>query len=634
MKNRYYLFLLVFLVPLVINPWGFSYYEIPKIVYLTAVLLIAVIWILIRFVKNNNLEFKYNKYLYLIIFLWFLSLIVSTLFSNAPYLSFFGSYARMQGLFSHMLYLLFFLIFFHLLFNKDFLKKALKIILGIGILVSLYAFLQKLGIDIYEFSANEVFVGRTFATFGHPNFLGQFLLLPIWISIFLAKDSKNSKYKYLYILIAFILLGALLTTENRASLLGLGVSFIVFILSVLPIKKLYKGLIGGGVVTGGAAFIVLAAPSLRSINSRLVIWKDSLNVIWDNPVFGSGLETFRAMIQKHVSPEIYNYENLLDVSDRAHNFLLDTAVTQGFFGLLIIIIVIGALIIIFFNNNKLLKKKSFGIGAFTLMAVLITMFFSFPLLSDWIVIYTALALFLVPALKYKTIKVKLNVLSVFVSSLLITLLVFANIYTFNLLRADILYNKGLNEFTSLKVNSAYKSFERSIEINPFQDEIHYKAGLFFGLLNNKNVDKYIESAGWFNGKDFQYHIYQGMLLSNRSEFDEAEKYFEIAYEKAPNNAFLWENWGNKYYLEGEYQKSIEAYQKLLELTPEYWMWTIDIDERSEDEKRKYRIFYKTNPNYLMSIERLADSYRQLGNNEKADYYDKFLTIKNKAATSN
>ena len=616
-----------------VNPWGFSYYEIPKIVYLTMFLFISVLCIFINLVKNKKIKFRYNKYLYLVLILWFLSLILSTFFSTAPYLSFFGSYTRMQGLFSHLLYLLFFLIFLHLIFDKKFLNKALKMILGVGIFVSLYAFLQRMGIDIYQFSANEIFTGRTFATFGHPNFLGQFLLLPIWIAIFSTKDANNNKNKYLYILSLIILLGALLTTENRASMLGLGFSFIVFILSVLPIRNLYKGLIGTGVIASGVAFILLVAPSLRSINSRFVIWKDSLNTILDNSFIGSGLETFRTVIQKHLSPEIYNYENLLDVSDRAHNILLDTAVTQGLFGLLIFLIVIGALTILFLKNLRLLKDTSFGIGSFALMAVLIAMFFSFPLLTDWIVIYTALALFLVPVVKYKKIKIKLSSLSVFISSLLITSLVFANIYTLNLLRADILYSRGLSEFTNMRIDKSYETFNNAIEINPFQDEIHYKAGLFFGLLNKMNVDKYIENAGWFNGKDFQYHIYKGVLYSNNNKFDKAEYNFEIAYNKAPNNAFLWENWGNKYYLEGEYKKAIGAYEELIELTPEYWMWTIDIDQRSEDEKRKYRIFYKANPNYLMSIEKLADSYRQSGDNEKADYYDKFLTIKNKAANN-
>jgi tetratricopeptide (TPR) repeat protein len=183
----------------------------------------------------------------------------------------------------------------------------------------------------------------------------------------------------------------------------------------------------------------------------------------------------------------------------------------------------------------------------------------------------------------------------------------------------------------LQIEKSLNKFNEAITINPFQDEIHYKAGLFFGLLKGDDVAKYIESAGWFNGKDFQYNIYKGILASNVKNFENAEDYFVIASEKAPNSAFLWENWGNKYYDEGLYEKAIEAYQKLIKLSPEYWMWTIDIDQRSENEKRNYRIFYKTNPNFLMSIEKLADSYRQLGEVEKGDYYDQFLTIKNKAA---
>lgn len=631
LKNKSALFLLIFLFPLIINPWGVSYYEISKLVYLSLFLLITCIWIFVYFIRKKTIELKFNKYVYLFLGFWIVSLILSTVLSIAPNLSFFGSYSRFQGLFSHLLYILFFILFFHFAFDDNFLKKTLKFILGLGIIVSLYAFLQRLGIDFQAFSANEMFTGRTFATFGHPNFLGQFLLLPIWISIFLAKDVKKTNVKYLYILISIVLLMALLTTENRASLLGLGVSFIIFIISVLPLKKIYKGLIGLGIVGGGIAFIALFAPSLRSIGSRFVIWKDSLNVIWENPIWGSGLETFRITIQKFVSPEIYNYENLYDVSDRAHNLLIDITATQGFIGLLVVILVVGALKLTVFKNLKKLNNTYFGIGCFALISILITLMFSFPLINDWIIIYVLIALLLIPVVKFKKKQINLSALTVFISSLLIATLGFANIYTVNVLRADILYSHGIEEFTKFKITDSFQSFNEANKINPFQDEIYYKSGLFFGMLTpddkNELIDLYIDNAGWFNGNDFQYYIYKGILATNSKDYLNAEEYFKTAAEKAPNNAFLWQNWANKYYMEKDYQRAIEAYNKLIELAPEYWMWTVDIKDRSEDEQRKYRIFFKTVPMFLESIEKLADCYRQLGDEEKAVYYDHFLTIK-------
>ncbi|MDA1060841.1 MAG: hypothetical protein O3B47_03540, partial [bacterium] len=59
----------------------------------------------------------------------------------------------------------------------------LKALLLIGSLVALHSVLQQFGVLVLSASAMQEFLGRSFGTFGHPNFLGQFLILPIWVGV-------------------------------------------------------------------------------------------------------------------------------------------------------------------------------------------------------------------------------------------------------------------------------------------------------------------------------------------------------------------------------------------------------------------------------------------------------------------
>src|SRR3989338_3000449 len=181
-KLAYVLSISVLFTAFIFNPWGSNLFELPKLQLATLILSITVICIVIKFLKNENLNLRYNKFVLLLFLAWLLSLTLSTVFSIAPQLSFWGSYDRVQGLYSHLVYLSFFVLFVQYFTTTERQKIFLKTLTTIGIIIAIHALLQQVGILTLSDEAMEEFLGRSFSTFGHPNFHGQFLKFPIWSS--------------------------------------------------------------------------------------------------------------------------------------------------------------------------------------------------------------------------------------------------------------------------------------------------------------------------------------------------------------------------------------------------------------------------------------------------------------------
>jgi len=530
---------------LITNPIGANIFELPKLSFISILLAIILLVLVIKSFKKGELFIRYNKIVYIFFGLWMLSLVLSTVFSVAPQLSFWGTYSRLQGLYSHLIYLSYFLLFLHFLTEEKAQKFFLKFLIGIGILASIHAILQQFGIWIFSENAIEEFLNRSFGTLGHPNFLGQFLLFPIWAAIYLfTKENK----KHLYIPILILLFEGLILTQNRASILGLSISFIAFILIKLNIKNTYKYLLCTAVILGFASFIFFIYPSLRSVNTRLILWENSVKLIPDHPVIGSGLETFESVFQKVADSKLFNFERVDTLADRSHNQYLDVFVVQGGFGLIIYLAIIGTILYLIIRN-----KENLILGL-SLLSVFISDFFGFSLVIEWLLIIGIIAIILNNSVSFKGIKIKTNLP---ITILLIGILCLSPlliIRSVKVIQADNYYNLGTNHYYSENSDLAEKYLTKAAELNQYQSEIYFQLGEILYLKAGKTKDessfnqaeKFIEKAGEFTGENFQYHFAKGELFVNKGDFDMAEKEYKKAKTLAPVNPKILEGIKNLY----------------------------------------------------------------------------------------
>jgi O-antigen ligase len=93
-----------------------------------------------------------------------------------------------------------------------------------------------------------------------------------------------------------------LFSKSRASFLGVIIGLIVFVLVSVRVKTIYKYLITATLSGSFFIFIYFFAASLRSITSRFFLWEGAIKLIPQNPIFGSGLDTLKLVLQRVASP--------------------------------------------------------------------------------------------------------------------------------------------------------------------------------------------------------------------------------------------------------------------------------------------------------------------------------------------
>ena len=59
------------------------------------------------------------------------------------------------------------------------------------------------------------------------------------------------------------------------------------------------------------------------------------------------------------------------------------------------------------------------------------------------------------------------------------------------------------------------------------------------------------------------------------------------------------------YKNGDYAGALYLYSQYLEYVPEFWQWA-DVNTRSPEEKKSYRIFFKQVPDFWKTVERVNE----------------------------
>jgi tetratricopeptide (TPR) repeat protein len=172
------------------------------------------------------------------------------------------------------------------------------------------------------------------STFGNRNFLGAYLAASISIALTLL--GKNSpRRKKLGILVAIsLMLVSLALTHSRGAWLTVALTLALYVLIVAPRWRMLTILCGVGtilaIVIAGRWYIV---SELRT-DVRPWIWSSTARMIAARPFVGHGLNTFATEYVRYRSPEYFRLSKSANLTDHAHNELLEVAAEQGLLGLL------------------------------------------------------------------------------------------------------------------------------------------------------------------------------------------------------------------------------------------------------------------------------------------------------------
>lgn len=540
--------------PFVVNPIGYNVFGLPKFLFLQLLVLFSIYAISTNLLldSKNKIDLRFRNSPILFPLLTFLAIVsLATINSIDIYTSIFGDFGRFEGLYTYFLYVMVAALAAHSITNERTSKKLLNVSLISLLFISIYTAAQHFGYDY----TNRLYKGHPFATIGNANTLGTYLSVGIILCVTSLLLSKNKYALIAKSVIFFSALLALIFSLTRAAWLSTALSiFFLFILS----KRFVINLNIGKISRLKLYSILLAILSVvlfvwfsfnlpgkqywskeklnkritsvysqtdNSSKYRLILWKHSLSIIADNPLLGTGPETFKYSITN------YNLTNQQNTKkpDRAHNDYLNVACNTGLLGLasFLWILFFAFLKTVQFATFKLRSKRTatniegeeadnqtlivLGVSC-SIFAYLITMFFGISHITItpflWLLLGTLIGctnfskekgpcqekqqetkyITDIPERNYKAIFIRVSciVITVFLASALI----------YRPLLADIYVNRALNDAQSalmngkIKYDESFSNFETAVNLAP--KETHYNILYAKNLLDAYTLyeDKY------------------------------------------------------------------------------------------------------------------------------------------------
>lgn len=357
--------------------------------FVNSIILIISISYLINLIKTRDFVFLKNKKIQIII-IFFISIIISSIFSDYFFYSFKNSVSYLRFLF----------FFLALTFWLKKYPKVLEYFIYFYfficiILIVDIGFQNITGTDILGYKKN--LTNRSSGFFGDEYISGSFAIkiLPLCYFIFLIK--KKTFFKYFSILVIF---GIIMMSGERASLVGFIILFLIFFFFLEWKKKLYVFLITTIILFISFKYFYNPNNQLFRITfgiiddlglSHLIYKKENiilskkgennitLNIIknshwsahyytaysiWnDNKIFGSGRKTFRIVCaNKKYNNMEYKYIHYR-CSTHPHHMLLEILSETGIISFLLFLLIL-------FLNFKNFKNKDTIVSFITIFILI------------------------------------------------------------------------------------------------------------------------------------------------------------------------------------------------------------------------------------------------------------------------
>ena len=262
-------------------------------------------------------------------------LLVAALTAVDPQLSWWGSYERGQGSLTQLSYLLLFWLVANHLRSLAQAWRLLAAFVLTALPLTLLGIAQAFGWQPLPLLTDAR--SPVYATLGRANFLAVYLviLLPLTLALGLQLRRRWQQIPIAILLLAEVTVIGL--TLVRAAWLAAVVSIGLFVLLWWGIswpKRRWFGLGLGLTAVSGPLFILLNVAPGGSLAARLTIWRATLRLIAERPFFGHGPDSLSLIFPRIYPPELVYYQGRDFFVDRAHNLLLDWAVTIGLIGVL------------------------------------------------------------------------------------------------------------------------------------------------------------------------------------------------------------------------------------------------------------------------------------------------------------
>jgi O-antigen ligase len=355
--GRGVLFAHLLLTPLLFTQCTIEHFEFVKFLGLiaTALVLLALGALALPHVNWRQLRSELRQPLPLAGLAFVTSTLLSTLASTDWRTSLFGHHENHTGFITILAYWLLFVATLVLIRTRQQIHQLLVAIAIAATGITIYGLLQAAQLDpLIWFDPSKVgsYV-RPFASFGHANFLGAWLVLALPLVMFLA----SGRWRFAILALAAAMGLLLLLTMSRGAWLGAGCAVVIALIlrprgrfaiqrRTLIVVSIGLGFTFGVVCMVSESFreaIASRAKGFFDGEGRMETWVAAGGMFFERPVLGAGPDTFHHHFGRHSGGKFWEHSWGFTPA-RAHNEFLHVAATQGIVGILALLGVLGAIV--------------------------------------------------------------------------------------------------------------------------------------------------------------------------------------------------------------------------------------------------------------------------------------------------
>ena len=313
-----------------------------------------------RFAETNQ------KICLLLIGLFAIGLLISTVTTDVKYTAIFGGYHRNNGLLSYLAMIIFMaagsLVFSFKSANRYFTFFGIA-----GLLLSFYGLLQGMGADPVGW---KIDYNPFITTLGNPNFTSGFLGLSGIAILYQALIAKDRKYQIGYAIGLLANLYILWRSGSIQGVFGFAIGATILLLVKLWVTNKRYGQIGLAVAGIAGTPVALAVVNIGPLASKLYqgtlknridYWNAAIGMFRDHPIFGVGVDRFGEYYRQYASQiQVVQGQN----TDNAHGVYMQLLATGGL--TLFVPYILLVLFITFIGLRSLLKyqgEEKFKVGA-------------------------------------------------------------------------------------------------------------------------------------------------------------------------------------------------------------------------------------------------------------------------------
>lgn len=392
--------LAVIVTPLFFNVYSSRVFEPDKLTTLrTIALIIAVVW-LVKVIEERahgrrDVGFSWRTPLVAPTLFTIAVYLVATVLSVNPWVSFFGSYQRLQGTYTTLAYIVLFFVILQGLRTRAQAERLLTVIILNSLPIALYGLVQRNQLDPLPWGGDVT--RRVASNMGNAIFVAAYMIMAAPPTLSRAVDGFRSILTEeesgtadmvraaVYLFIFMVQLIAIWYTQSRGPLMGLLAGLGIWVvLGFLGLRRVLARRLWRTIWVGTLAVVLVVAVAFFLINPggplrdwaldtplnrlarvleyetgtgmvRNLIWQGSLELmvssgeIWYpptdahpegytdpfnllRPVAGHGPETMYVAYNSYYPPLLGHYESRTASPDRSHNETLDSWVTRGALG--------------------------------------------------------------------------------------------------------------------------------------------------------------------------------------------------------------------------------------------------------------------------------------------------------------